>query len=99
MREESVTYLTLARGSGSDVWRLGERRPELTDRLRMDLAHPRLGDAEDLPDLRQREALEVVEGHDDLLALGQPVDRACQHPSRLLTLEAGGGVMGGIGQR
>jgi hypothetical protein len=40
------------------------------------LADPRLGDAEDLADLGQRQALVVVEGDDDLLPFAEPVDRA-----------------------
>src|SRR5687767_7477380 len=45
------------------------------DRLRVELRDARLGDAQDLADLAQREVLVVVEGHDELLALGQAGDR------------------------
>ena len=49
--------------------------PELPDRLRVDLAHPRLGHSEHLSDLCQRQALEVVERDHHLLSFGQRVDR------------------------
>src|SRR4051794_25517308 len=39
------------------------------------LADARLRDAEDLADLSERQVLVVVEGDDELLALGQPRDR------------------------
>src|SRR4029453_1933074 len=62
--------------------------PELEDRLGVHLADPRLGDAQDLTDLGQGEALVVVSDH-DLLALTEPVDRADQDALHLLELEVG----------
>src|SRR5215213_6523845 len=63
-------------GTGSaGVLHLG---PELEDRLGVHLADARLGDAQDLADLGQSEALVVVEGGQDLLALTEPVDRPGQ---------------------
>ena len=41
----------------------------------MQLRDPRLGHPEHLPDLAEREVLVVVEGDDELLALGQAGDR------------------------
>src|SRR5215208_6487270 len=46
--------------------------------LRVQLRDARLGHAEHLADLPQREVLVVVEGHDELLALRQPRDRVRQ---------------------
>src|SRR5919199_188060 len=43
--------------------------------LRVQLAHARLGDAEDLADLSERQVLVVVERHHELLALRQAPDR------------------------
>ncbi len=68
---------------------LDELQPQLSDRLRVDLADARFGHPEDLADLGEREALEVVERDDDLLALGQRVDRRGEQPARLLALEPG----------
>jgi hypothetical protein len=53
---------------------------ELEHRLGMHLADARLGDAQDLPDLGQGEALVAVEGDDDLLALAEPVDAPARMP-------------------
>src|SRR5919112_3221357 len=72
--------------------------------LRVQLADARLGDAEDLADLSERQVLVVVERHDELLALGQPRDRVGD-----AVLEVGGvhrrgrvgrvGVVEGVQQR
>jgi hypothetical protein len=83
---------------------LGELGPELEHRLRVHLADPRLGDAEHLADLGQGEALVVVERDDDLLPLGQLVDRLRQQELRLLRLEGadrvfGLGVLEGVDER
>src|SRR5215216_5783700 len=53
-------------------------RPELEHGLGVHLADPRLGDAQDLPDLGQGESLVVVEGDHDLLPLTEAVDRVGQ---------------------
>src|SRR3954447_21628343 len=63
---------------------LGDLAAQLEHGLRVHLADARLGDAEHLTDLGQREALVVVEGDDDLLALGQLVDRPGEQVLRLL---------------
>jgi hypothetical protein len=63
--------------------------PGLEDRLGVHLADAGLGDAQDLPDLGQGEALVVVEGDDDHLALAEPVDAAGQNALHLLA--RGGG--------
>src|SRR3954452_24206019 len=52
-----------------------EPRTEAQHGLRVQLADARLGDAEDLPDLPERQVLVVVERDDELLALRQPGDR------------------------
>jgi hypothetical protein len=53
------------------------------------------GDAQDLPDLGQGEAL-VVEGDDDPLALAEPADGAGQDALHLLGLEHGPRVLGAL---
>src|SRR5580765_2892002 len=53
----------------------GKPALEPQDRLRVELRHTRLGDAEDLADLAQRQVLVVVEREHELLALGQIRDR------------------------
>jgi hypothetical protein len=68
------------------------------------LADAALGDAEHLADLGEGEALVVVERDDDLLALGQRVDRLGEQVLRLLGLERldrvlGLGVLEGVDQR
>src|SRR5438552_8068036 len=45
---------------------LPEGVPQQTHRLRVDLAHPRLGYAQDVTDLGEGKTLEVVQGDDDL---------------------------------
>src|SRR6478672_3920021 len=57
------------RAGGSEV------RLEAEDRLRVELRDARLGDAEHLADLAERQLLVVVERHDELLALRQQRDR------------------------
>src|SRR5215211_9360140 len=81
-------------GTGSaGVLHLG---PELEDRLGVHLADAGLGDAQDLPDLGQGEALVVVEGDHDLLALAEPVDGPGQDALHLLGLEDGHRVLGAL---
>src|SRR3954454_12525235 len=53
-------------------------RLEPQHRLRVELGNARLGDAEDLADLSQRQVLVVVERDHELLALGQRGDRVGQ---------------------
>src|SRR5262245_53586897 len=53
----------------------GEAGFQAQDRLRVQLRDARLGHAEHLADLAQRELFVVVERHDELLALGQACDR------------------------
>src|SRR4029453_6472596 len=78
---------------------LDELQAELTDGLGVDLADARCGPAEDLADLGEGEALEVVKRDDDLLAFGQRVDRRCEEPTRLLPLEPCCPVGASIGGR
>src|SRR6266852_1731940 len=49
------------RGAGGGLFRVVvlQEVPELADRLRVDLTHARLGHAEHIADLRERQALEV----------------------------------------
>src|SRR3954451_13755570 len=67
-----------AERSAAANWLLGrlglERGLEAEDRLGVELRDARLGHAQHLADLAQREVLVVVERHDQLLALGQPRD-------------------------
>ena len=56
--------------SGDRLLGLDELQPELTDRLRVDLADPRFRHTEDVADLGEGESLEVIQGDDDLLAFG-----------------------------
>src|SRR5690554_1799062 len=67
--------------------RLGQAVAERHDRLGVDLAHPGLGHTQNLADLRQGEALVVVEGDDEALAVRQSIDRIDEHPARLFCLE------------
>src|SRR3954464_8606296 len=62
-----------------------QARLEAQDRLGVQLGDARLGDPEDLADLPERQVLVVVEGDDELLALGQGGDRVGQ-----AVLELGG---------
>ena len=66
---------------------LGQLGAQLQHRLGVDLADARLGHPEHVADLGEREALVVVERDDDLLALGQLVDRPREQELRLLRLE------------
>src|SRR5207244_4937516 len=52
-----------------------ETRAQREHGLRVELGDPRFGDPEDLADLAEGQALVVVEGDDDALALGQGLDR------------------------
>src|SRR3954464_10417401 len=79
--------------------RLDELETELPHSFRVDLADARLRDAEDLADLREREALEVIERDDDLLSLGERVDGGREKAPSLLGLEAGGGIDALVGER
>src|SRR3546814_2725152 len=73
----------------SDVCSSDLARAELDDRLRVDLADPALGHPEDRTDLGEGEALVVVEGEHDLLALGQPADGVGEDLAHLLHLVGG----------
>ena len=73
-RERPATAGLLSRLGGL-ARRAGEVRLQAQDRLRVELRHARLGDAEHLADLAQGQLLVVVESHDELLALGQLRDR------------------------
>src|SRR5919199_282250 len=70
---------TLAATGPNREWLCGplvdEPGAQAQDGLRVQLAHARLGDAEDLADLSECQVLVVVERHHELLALGQPRDR------------------------
>lgn len=67
-RRNAVTPFTLARscrrigGESDRLIGLREVRAEPGDGLQMYLAHARLGDPEDVADLRQRHTFEVVQG-------------------------------------
>src|ERR687889_276909 len=61
------------RGGSGDVGELGA---QVEDRLGVQLADAALGHAEDAADVGEGQALEVVEADDDLLPLGQLLDRA-----------------------
>src|SRR5213078_2237522 len=63
--------------------RAGEACLQAEDRLRVQLRDARLGHAEHLADLAQRQLLVVVERHDELLALGQPRDRLADRLAQL----------------
>src|SRR5512145_2048044 len=66
-------------GSGFRALRgSGEPSLQAQDRLRVELRDPRLGDAEHLADLAERELLVVVERDDELLALREPGDRLAE---------------------
>src|SRR3954469_957782 len=69
-----------------------EARPEAEHRLGVKLGNPRLGDAEDLADLPQREVLVVVERDDEALALGEGLDRVRETVLDLGRLRLGLGV-------
>src|SRR5579863_7661020 len=73
--------------------------PQLQDRLRVDLAHPALGHAEDLADLRQRETLVVIQREHRPLALTELHDGLGEDLLGLLVLEQRHGAGGGIGDR
>ena len=78
------------RGAGVEPHRLGavgQLRTELAQRLGVDLAHPALGDAEDLADLRQRQAVVVVHHQHGPLPLGHAVDGPDERLLGLLGLE------------
>ena len=61
--------------------------PQLQDRLRVDLAHAALGDAEHAADLGERESLVVVEREHESLAVGHAVDRVGEEVLHLVDLE------------
>ena len=63
-----MTEVTARRRLGSI--HLRQLTAEDTHGLRVDLTDTLLRHAEDLADLGEREAFEVVQGHDDLLAFG-----------------------------
>ena len=65
----------------------------------MDLAHAALGHAEHLADLGQRQVLEVVEGQDDLLPLGHPLDRLGELAPELAALQQGPGPVAAVRDR
>src|SRR6266511_3039834 len=99
-RQRAACWRVRRRESGPDGPLGFERGPgggaresslEAQDRLGVELRDAGLGDAQDLADLPQGELLVVVEGHDELLALGKPRDRL---PDRLLHLGLGEGALG-----
>src|SRR3954452_7832635 len=61
----------------------GQAGLQAQDRLRMQLRHARLGDAEDLADLAQCQLLVVVERDYELLSLGEPRDRLAERLAHL----------------
>ena len=68
-------------GPGSACWRAtraDQAGLQAQDRLRVQLRHARLGHAQHLADLAQRQLLVVVERDDELLALGQARDRLAE---------------------
>src|SRR5262249_45935373 len=80
--------------SASSVLGLGQLAAQLEHGLGVHLADAALGHPEDLTDLGEREAFVVVERHDDLLPLGQRVDRTRKQVLRLLGLEDRNRVLG-----
>ena len=56
---------------------------EAHDALGVDLAHPGLGDTEHISDLGEGEALEVVQGENETLAVRKTVDGVGENPPRL----------------
>ena len=79
---------------------VGQLGPELQHGLGVDLAHPALGDPQDVADLGQGQAFVVVEGEHGLLPLGHLADGLDQRLLGLLDLEgvhrAGGAVREGL---
>ena len=69
---------------------------EVADGLGVQLADARLGHAEDLADLLERESLVVVQGDDGLLALGQPFDGLGEDVLDLDALEHRDRILGGL---
>ena len=70
------------------------------NRSSMQLTHPRLGDTEDLADLGEGQAFEVVEAENDLVPLGQLRDRLGDLAAAVLVDEhrdrVDGVVVGGV---
>src|SRR5438309_3852856 len=109
MRGSAYRYVTVpigevksaartAAGWLANVRRRAQARPELQDRLGVHLTNADLGHAEDLAELGQGEALVVIEGDDDLLALGEAIDGVGQEVLHLVHLEGVDGVLSlGIG--
>src|SRR3546814_7568271 len=69
-----------APGDSGDVC-VGKMTAQRQRGASVQLADPRLGHPENGADLGQRELLEVVERQDDLVPLGQVVDRGAQQRS------------------
>src|SRR4051812_48150972 len=86
-------------GSGD----VGELRAQVEDGLGVQLTDAALGHAEDAADVGQRESLEVVEAHHDLLPLGQLLDGTGEQLAGLPVLGHGlgiecAGVLQGVAQ-
>src|SRR2546425_13021460 len=73
--------------------------PKLANGLGVDLADARLRHAKDVADLGQRQPLEVVQGDDDLFALGKRVDGRRQHEACVLRRLNASAVPGRQGRR
>src|SRR3546814_15066882 len=76
----SVPGYQPAPGDSGDVC-VGKMTAQRQRGASVQLADPRLGHPENGADLGQRELLEVVERQDDLVPLGQVVDRGAQQRS------------------
>src|SRR3954449_4999097 len=86
-------------GSGD----VSELRAQVEDGLGVQLTDAALGHAEDAADVGQRESLEVVEAHHDLLPLGQLLDGTGEQLAGLPVLGHGlgiecAGVLQGVAQ-
>src|SRR3954451_24462910 len=74
-RQAERTMYTSDRAERYLVEQVGlKSRLQAQHRFRVELRNSRFRDAEDLADLAERQVLVVVEGHDELLALGQSRD-------------------------
>jgi hypothetical protein len=81
---------------GSVSLRRVQARAQSQDRFGVELTDARLGHAEHRADLLEGEAFVVVEGDDDLLTLGQTLDRSREDLFDLGALEDLDRVLGGI---
>src|SRR5215208_6289729 len=85
----TATLRSLPGSTATELMLTREAGLQAQDRLRVQLRDARLGDPEHLADLPQGQLLVVVERDDDLLALGQPVDRVGHRLAQLGLVERG----------